>query len=103
VRDLDAGEIDAPISANVPRCFLDMRTVDIRRDLVVQLPLLAKTICQSFCGAKNVAAENYQHGRIFQQPFSASTLNREARKNIFVPEPLTTELPHQAHRLGFPE
>lgn len=90
---LEAGEIDALISADVPKCMLEnsskvtrlfpdypavereyfkrtgifpiMHTVVIRKDLLAQQPGLAKTIYQSFCDAKKHAVEEYQHGLIF--------------------------------------
>jgi 4,5-dihydroxyphthalate decarboxylase len=90
---LEAGEIDALISANVPKCVLNnspkvarlfpdyklvereyyqrtsifpiMHTVVIRRDLLVQHPDLARTIYHGFCNAKDVAVENYRKGLIF--------------------------------------
>ena len=90
---LEAGEIDALISADVPKCILDnsskvtrlfpdyktaerayykrtgifpiMHTVVIRRDLVTQQPELAKTVYQAFCNAKKTAVEQYKRGLIF--------------------------------------
>jgi hypothetical protein len=90
---LDAGEIDALISANVPKCMLDgspkvarlfaahksvereyykctgifpiMHTVVIRKDLLAKHPELAKTVYDGFCGAKTAAVEQYKHGLIF--------------------------------------
>jgi hypothetical protein len=90
---LEAGEIDALISANVPKCVLSkspkvarlfpdyisvereyyqrtgifpiMHTVVIRRDLLAQHPDLATTIYRGFCAAKDVAMENYRKGLIF--------------------------------------
>ncbi len=90
---LEAGEIDALISADNPKCILDnspkvgrlfpdypavereyykrtgifpiMHTVVIRKDLLTQNPGLAKTIYQSFCDAKEAAVKDYQHGLIF--------------------------------------
>ena len=90
---LEAGEIDALISADNPRCILEnsprvtrlypdypvvereyyqrtgifpiMHTVVIRRDLLKEHPELAKTIYQSFCEAKDAAVKKYEHGRIF--------------------------------------
>ena len=90
---LEAGEIDALISANVPKCALSkspkvarlfpdyisvereyyqrtgifpiMHTVVIRRDLLAQHPDLARMIYRGFCAAKDVAMENYRKGLIF--------------------------------------
>jgi len=90
---LEAGEIDALISADNPKCMLErspkvarlfddyptvereyyqrtgifpiMHTVVIRRDLLAQHPELAKNIYQGFCAAKDAAVKEYQHGKIF--------------------------------------
>ena len=90
---LEAGEIDALISADNPKCILQnspkvarlfpdypavereyfqrtgifpiMHTVVIRKDLLASNPNLAQTIYQSFCAAKEAAVKNYQHLRIF--------------------------------------
>ena len=90
---LEAGEIDALISADNPKCILEnspkvgrlfsdypavereyykrtaifpiMHTVVIRKDLLAQHPGLAKTVYQSFCDAKEAAVKDYQHGMIF--------------------------------------
>jgi len=90
---LEAGEIDALVSADVPKCILQnspkvarlfpeypavereyfkrtgifpiMHTVVIRKDLLAHHPALARTIYQSFCDAKKAAVEEYQHGLIF--------------------------------------
>jgi 4,5-dihydroxyphthalate decarboxylase len=90
---LEAGEIDALISADVPKCILEkspkvgqlfpdyqavereyyertgifpiMHTVVIRRDLLAQHPELAKAAYQGFCDAKKAAMDRYQHGLIF--------------------------------------
>ena len=90
---LEAGEIDALISANVPKCVLNkspkvarlfedyelvereyyrrsgifpiMHTVVMRKELLTQHPSLAKTVYQSFCDAKDVAMEQYRRGMIF--------------------------------------
>jgi hypothetical protein len=90
---LEAGEIDALISADNPKCILEnsprvgrlfedyprveqeyfkrtgifpiMHTVVIRKDLVPQHPELARSIYESFCQAKDVAVKQYEHGRIF--------------------------------------
>jgi hypothetical protein len=90
---LEAGEIDALISANVPKCVLNnspkvarlfedyesvereyyqrsgifpiMHTVVMRRELLTQHPGLAKSIYQGFCDAKDVAMEQYRKSQIF--------------------------------------
>ncbi len=90
---LEAGEIDALISANVPRCILNnspkvtrlfedyetvereyyrrsgifpiMHTVVISREVLAQHPYLARTVYQGFCDAKNAAADQYRRGLIF--------------------------------------
>ncbi len=90
---LEAGEIDALISADVPKCILNhspkvarlfedyqpversyyqrtgifpiMHTVVIRRELVAQQPGLAQLIYKGFCDAKDVATEHYKKGLIF--------------------------------------
>ena len=90
---LEAGEIDALISADNPKCILEnspavgrlfpdyptverdyfkrtgifpiMHTVVIRKDVLAQNPGLAKSVFQSFVEAKAVAVKDYEHGRIF--------------------------------------
>lgn len=90
---LEAGEIDALISADVPKCMLDhsprvrrlfshheevekeyykrtgifpiMHTVVIRRDLLAKHPELGHAIYKGFCDAKKAAEEKYKHGLIF--------------------------------------
>ena len=90
---LEAGEIDALISADVPKCILDgspkvgrlfsdyenverayfgrsgifpiMHTVVIRKDLLAEYPQLAGDVYKGFCDAKQAAAEQYEHGMIF--------------------------------------
>ena len=90
---LEAGEIDALISADVPKCVLQhsprvgrlfpnfrevesdyfrrtgifpiMHTVVIRRDLLAQHPELSSSIYKGFCDAKKAAEEKYKHGLIF--------------------------------------
>jgi hypothetical protein len=90
---LEAGEIDALISADNPKCILEnsprvgrlfedypavereyfkrtaifpiMHTVVIRKDLLAENPGLAKTIYDGFCQAKEAAVKEYEHGRIF--------------------------------------
>ncbi len=90
---LDAGEIDALISADVPKCVLEhspnvkrlypnykeverdyfkrtgifpiMHTVIVSRELLARTPKLAQTIYEGFVKAKQAAAEKYTHGLIF--------------------------------------
>lgn len=90
---LEAGEIDAFISADVPQCVLNrspkvarlfpdyeqvereyysqtgifpiMHTVVMRKELVAQHPGLARAIYQGFCDARDVATKRYQMGMIF--------------------------------------
>jgi hypothetical protein len=90
---LEAGEIDALISADVPKCILQnspkvtrlfpdyraverdyyqrtgvfpiMHTVVIRRDLLARHPEVARSVYEAFCEAKKVAVEQYRHGLIF--------------------------------------
>ena len=90
---LEAGEIDALISADIPKCILDrspkvarlfqdypnvereyfrrtgifpiMHTIVIRRDSLRDNPELAQTIFKGFCDAKQATAQDYEHGRIF--------------------------------------
>lgn len=90
---LDAGEIDALISADVPACVIEgspdvtrlfddyrqierdyylrtgifpiMHTVVIRRDLVARRPGLARSVYDAFCAAKGVVAQRYRAARTF--------------------------------------
>ncbi len=90
---LETGEIDALISADVPKCMLEhspnvsrlfvdyekverdyfkrtgifpiMHTVVIRRDLLAEHPELARSVYTGFCEAKKAAEEKYKHGLIF--------------------------------------
>lgn len=90
---LEAGEIDALISADNPKCILEgspkvgrlfenypeverdyykrtgifpiMHTVVVRRDLLAKHPELAQNIYKGFCEAKEVSVKDYQHGKIF--------------------------------------
>ncbi|GAB2552559.1 substrate-binding domain-containing protein [Nocardia heshunensis] len=88
---LDAGEIDALFSANVPQCVLDgsanvarlfpdfeplerdyhrrtgifpiMHTIVVRRDLLPERPGLAQDVYRVFSQAKDIAAEYYRRNR----------------------------------------
>ena len=90
---LEAGEIDALISADVPKCMLEhspkvgrlfpnfrevesdyykrtgifpiMHTVIIPRDLLAKHPDLPKSIYKGFCDAKKYTEEKYKRGLIF--------------------------------------
>ncbi len=90
---LEAGEIDALISADVPKCMLDhsprvarlfrdhaaverdyyrrtgifpiMHAVVVRKELVARHPGLATAIYKGFCAAKAVAMERYRTAMIF--------------------------------------
>ena len=90
---LEAGEIDALISADNPRCILEnspkvgrlyadyptvereyflrtgifpiMHTIVVRKDVLGAHPGLAKTLYEAFCAAKQKAVEKYEHSRIF--------------------------------------
>lgn len=92
---LDAGQIDALFSANVPQCALDrspnvarlfpdfeplerdyhrrtgifpiMHTVVIRRDLVHERPDLAHEVYRAFSRAKDDAADRYRRNRRLYQ------------------------------------
>lgn len=91
---LEAGEIDAFISAVVPECLLNnspnvarlfpdyelmerdyfqrtdifpiMHTVVVRRKLLAQHPGLAQAIYQGFCDSKQVAMDRYRNDRMGQ-------------------------------------
>ena len=91
---LDAGEIDAFISALVPDCVLNnspnvtrlfpdykaverdyyrrtgifpiMHTVVIRKALLARHPHLAKALYRGFCDSKDLAMERYRRGRLEQ-------------------------------------
>jgi 4,5-dihydroxyphthalate decarboxylase len=88
---LDAGEIDALFTANVPQCVLDgtpnvtrlfpdfeaherdyhrrtgifpiMHAVVVRRDLLAEHPGLAHALHRAFTAAKDAAADRYRRGR----------------------------------------
>ena len=90
---LEAGEIDALISADNPKCVLEkspmvgrlfenyvevereyytrtgifpiMHTVVIRKDTIEQNPGIATAVYQAFCDAKEAAVKEYEHGHIF--------------------------------------
>jgi len=90
---LDAGEIDALISADPPKCMLEhsprvrrlfpdyvkverdyykrtgifpiMHTVVIRRELLKEHPGVAEAVYKGFCDAKKAAEDRYRFGLIF--------------------------------------
>ena len=90
---LDAGEIDALISADPPKCILEhsprvrrlfpdyerverdyykrtgifpiMHTVVIRRELLKEHPGIAEVVYNGFCDAKKAAQDKYRFGLIF--------------------------------------
>ncbi len=90
---LESGEIDALISADVPKCILEnspnvtrlfpdyrsverdyykrtgifpiMHTVVVRKDFLANHPELVKSVYRGFCDAKKAAMEQYKHGLIF--------------------------------------
>ncbi len=90
---LEAGEIDALISADIPKCVLEgsskvarlfpdsksveqdyfrrtgifpiMHTVVMRKELEAQHPGLAMAVFQGFCQAKDAAVQQLEKGRIF--------------------------------------
>jgi hypothetical protein len=90
---LEAGEIDALISADNPKCILEnspnvtrlfpdyvtvereywkrtgifpiMHTVVIRQDTLEQNPGIGQAVYQAFCDAKAAAIKKYDHGHIF--------------------------------------
>ena len=90
---LDRGEIDALISADIPRCVLEgspnvgclfddyvaverdyfrrtgifpiMHTVVVTRDLAVQAPEVVKAVYRGFCEAKEAMAKQLVHGMTF--------------------------------------
>ena len=90
---LEAGEIDALIAADVPKCFLEksphvarlfddyvsterdyfqrtgiypiMHTVVVRRELAAEHPEIVRSVYKGFCDAKDVIREQYTKGMIF--------------------------------------
>jgi 4,5-dihydroxyphthalate decarboxylase len=90
---LDAGEIDALISADAPKCILQhsprvrrlfpdyerverdyykrtgifpiMHTVVMRRQLLKEHPEVAQAVYKGFCDAKKAAQDRYRFGLIF--------------------------------------
>ncbi len=90
---LEAGEIDALISADVPKCVLEkspmvgrlfndyeaterayfqrtgifpiMHTVVVSRKLASEHPEIVKVVYKGFCDAKDVVTERYKKGMIF--------------------------------------
>ncbi|MEH2422224.1 MAG: hypothetical protein V7K48_15305 [Nostoc sp.] len=90
---LEAGEIDALISADVPKCVLEkspmvsrlfndyeaterayfqrtgifpiMHTVVVSRELASEHPEIVKAVYKGFCDAKDVVTEQYKKGMIF--------------------------------------
>ncbi len=90
---LDAGEIDALISADVPRCVLEksprvgrlfedyqqaerdyyrrtgifpiMHTVVVRKELAAAHPEVVRAVYEGFCAAKDATAAQYAHGMVF--------------------------------------
>lgn len=90
---LEAGEIDALISADNPKCILEnspnvgrlfpnypavereyfartgifpiMHTIVVRKDVLADNPGLAGALYQAFCDAKEAAVKTYEHLRIF--------------------------------------
>lgn len=90
---LEAGTIDALISADIPRCVLEnspkvgrlfedyeaterayyqrtgifpiMHTIAVRKELAADHPEVVKAVYKGFCDAKDVAAEQYIKGMTF--------------------------------------
>ncbi|MGH3771905.1 MAG: 4,5-dihydroxyphthalate decarboxylase [Pseudonocardiaceae bacterium] len=107
---LDAGEIDALFTANVPQPFLDgsphvarlfgdyeslerdyyrrtgnfpiMHTVVVRRELLETHPGLARAIYTAFCDAKEAGAKRYrQFRRLYETPVMLPWVNALMEKN----------------------
>ncbi|WP_432855716.1 4,5-dihydroxyphthalate decarboxylase [Amycolatopsis sp. CA-161197] len=107
---LDAGEIDALFSANVPQCVLDgspnvarlfpdfeplerdyhrrtgifpiMHTIVVRRELLAQRPGLARELYAVFTAAKDTAADRYRRDRrLYQVPAMLPWLNALVERN----------------------
>ncbi|WP_204376187.1 hypothetical protein [Hymenobacter coccineus] len=92
---LEDGEIDALISADIPKCILEkspkvallfpdyvaterayyqrtgiypiMHTVVVRKELALQQPDLIRAVYQGFCDAENLVKQQYTQSIIFQQ------------------------------------
>jgi hypothetical protein len=108
---LEAGEIDALFSANVPQCVLDgspsvrrlfpdfetverdyhrrsgifpmMHTIVIRRDSPAAEPATARAIYRAFVEAKDIAAERYRQGRrIFEAQSMAPWMDALFERNM---------------------
>jgi hypothetical protein len=90
---LEAGKIDALISADVPKCFLEkspkvarlfpdyvaterayfqrtgvfpiMHTVVVRKELAAECPDILHAVYKGFCDAKDAVQEQYKKGMIF--------------------------------------
>ena len=90
---LEAGEIDALISADVPKCVLEkspkvgrlfedyeaverdyyrrtgifpiMHTIVVKRELAMEQPALVEAVYKGFCAAKDQVAEQYVKGMTF--------------------------------------
>jgi hypothetical protein len=107
---LDAGEIDALFSANVPQCVLDgspnvarlfpdfeplerdyrrrtgifpiMHTIVVRRDLLRDRPDLAHDVYRAFSEAKDAAADRYRRNRrLYQVPTMVPWMNALVERN----------------------
>ncbi|OEV03374.1 4,5-dihydroxyphthalate decarboxylase [Streptomyces nanshensis] len=107
---LDAGEIDALFSANVPQCVLDgspnvarlfpdfeplerdyhrrtgifpiMHTVVVRRELLRERPGIAHDVYRAFCEAKERAADRYRRDRrLYQVPTMVPWMNALVERN----------------------
>lgn len=107
---LDAGEIDALFSANVPQCVLDgspnvarlfpdyeplerdyhrrtgifpiMHAVVVRRDLLRERPGLADDLYRTFAAAKDTAADRYRRDRrLYQVPTMVPWMNALIERN----------------------